>query len=245
MPKQPDLMALKVGTSLVSSADYPQHVFSVHGANGYLVHQFLDTGSNQRTDEWGGSVENRSRFGLTLLSELCRIWGSNRVAIRLNPAAGILDVGSVHFFTKSSFHQLINRSRMPLQDTLDTFSYFISEADKLKLAYITLCRHSPLFDPPVDGKYRGTPHDVVATYAPLVKESLVIGNSDYTPEEAAAAVESGQLPAVIFGRLWIRNPDLAKRIEYGKALTEPLDFGTLFSYEGNISHGYTDQSPVL
>ncbi|KAF9053782.1 hypothetical protein BDZ89DRAFT_926315, partial [Hymenopellis radicata] len=59
-----------------------------------------------------------------------------------------------------------------------------------------------------------TPHRVVATYAVLVKESLVIGSPDYTPEEASTAIESGQLPAVFFGRPWIRNPDFAKRIEY-------------------------------
>ncbi len=105
---------------------------------------------------------------------------------------------------------------MPLQETLDTFTYFISEAGKMKLAYITLIRHNPVFDPLVDGKHRGTPHDIIKTYAPLVKESLVFGNSDFTPEEAVAVIAHRQLSAVVFGQPWIRNPDYAQRIEQGK-----------------------------
>ena len=65
----------------------------MHGANGYLVHQFLDNTSNKRTDEWGGSVENRSRFGLEILKELVDVWGKGRVAIKLSPAGGYNDMG--------------------------------------------------------------------------------------------------------------------------------------------------------
>jgi 2,4-dienoyl-CoA reductase-like NADH-dependent reductase (Old Yellow Enzyme family) len=68
-------------------------VLSVHSANGYLVHQFLDSTSNKRTDEWGGSVENRCRFGLEILKVLIEVWGPARVGIKLTPCAGYNDVG--------------------------------------------------------------------------------------------------------------------------------------------------------
>ncbi|KAJ8591529.1 FMN-linked oxidoreductase, partial [Rhizopogon salebrosus TDB-379] len=87
----------------------------LHGANGYLIHQFLDSTSNKRTDEYGGSIENRARFGLEILKELVSIWGSKRVAVRLSPSGGYNDMG------------------MPLQETIDTYQYFISQADNLDL----------------------------------------------------------------------------------------------------------------
>jgi 2,4-dienoyl-CoA reductase-like NADH-dependent reductase (Old Yellow Enzyme family) len=68
----------------------------VHSANGYLIHQFLDTGSNTRTDEFGGSIENRCRLGLEILRELIDVWGPGRVGIKLNPCAGYNDTGCVH-----------------------------------------------------------------------------------------------------------------------------------------------------
>ena len=67
----------------------------VHGANGYLPHQFLDTGANKRTDQWGGSVENRARFTIEAMKALIDVWGPARVGIKLNPAGGYNDVGSV------------------------------------------------------------------------------------------------------------------------------------------------------
>ncbi|KAJ7580052.1 hypothetical protein C8J56DRAFT_957488 [Mycena floridula] len=192
-----------------------------HGANGYLIHQFLDSTSNLRTDKWGGSVENRARFGLETLKALIEVWGADRVAVKLTPAGGYNDMG------------------MPLQETLDTFQYFVSEADKLKLSYICIGRHFEMLDP----KGRGTPHDAVESYRHLIKNAKAFFNTGYTPEEAEALIASGKADGVFFGRLFINHPDLAKRIEFGKPLDNPLDGATLYGSgkdEAAEAKGYTD-----
>lgn len=79
--------------ALAIQADIANPYYLVHGANGYLISQFLDSSSNQRTDKWGGSVANRSRFGLEVLKEVCDVWGPEQVAIKLNPCGGYNDVG--------------------------------------------------------------------------------------------------------------------------------------------------------
>ncbi|KAH7930067.1 FMN-linked oxidoreductase [Leucogyrophana mollusca] len=199
----------------------------LHGANGYLVHQFLDSTSNQRTDSYGGSIENRSRFGLEILKELVSIWGNKRVAVRLSPAGGYNDMG------------------MPLQETIDTYQYFISKADELDLAYIALVRYMPAMDPTIDGKTRATQHDVLASYRPCVKNSALFLNGALTPDEASELVASKKIDAAIFGQLWIGHPDLAKRIEHGVPLDAKLDYTTFYGHGPQVSEeeqkkGYTD-----
>lgn len=66
---------------------------AVHGANGYLVHQFLDSTSNKRTDEWGGSVEKRSKFGLEVIKAVAEVFGADRTAVKVSPAGGYNDMG--------------------------------------------------------------------------------------------------------------------------------------------------------
>ncbi|KAJ7780329.1 flavoprotein NADH-dependent oxidoreductase [Mycena maculata] len=124
----------------------------LHGANGYLVHQFLDSTSNKRIDKWGGSVENRARFALETLKALIEVYGPD-VAIKLSPAGGYNDMG------------------MPLQETLDTFGYLLREINKLGLAYVTLLRYNAWLDPEFDGKKRGTSHDVVDSYSPFLADT--------------------------------------------------------------------------
>ncbi|KII89062.1 hypothetical protein PLICRDRAFT_40702 [Plicaturopsis crispa FD-325 SS-3] len=187
----------------------------IHGANGYLVHQFLDSTSNLRTDSWGGSIPNRARFPLEVLKEVVEIFGPNRVGYKVSPGGGYNDMG------------------MPLQETIDTFSYFITESQKLPLAYICLTNYLPGFD----ATSRGTPHDVVATYRPLITSTLFFLNGGLAPEEAARLIDAGTIDAAQFGWLWIGHPDLAKRIEHGKALDAVVDFKTLY---GPDLKGYND-----
>jgi len=199
----------------------------LHGANGYLVHQFLDSTANQRTDEYGGSIENRARFGLEILKELVSIWGSKRVAVRLSPAGGYNDMG------------------MPLEENIETYRYFISQADALDLGYICLVRYVPALDPVYDGKPRATKHDVMKTYRPCIKKSSFFLNSGLTPEEGNQLIAAKEIDAAVFGILWISHPDLAKRIEHGVPLDTKLDFTTLYGggpespYEEQ-KKGYTD-----
>ncbi|KAF5368684.1 hypothetical protein D9757_010221 [Collybiopsis confluens] len=198
----------------------------LHGSNGYLVHQFLDSTSNLRTDSWGGSIENRSRFGLEALKRLIRVFGNDRVGIKLSPAGGYNDMG------------------MPLEETIETFGHFISEAEKLGIAYFTLVRYVDALDPVIDGERRGTFHDILATYAPLIKKAQVFSNGGFTPEEAADFVKSGQASGIFFGMSWITHPDLAKRLKYGKPLNNAPDFKTLYGKyyapEEEQRHGYVD-----
>ncbi|KAJ7626922.1 flavoprotein NADH-dependent oxidoreductase [Roridomyces roridus] len=194
----------------------------LHGANGYLIHQFLDSTSNTRTDQWGGSVENRARFALETLKAVIEVFGPD-VAIKVNPAGGYNDMG------------------MPLQETLDTYEYLLREADKLNLAYVCLARYSPWLDVEFDGKKRATPHDVPETYAPFLPSTNIWVNTGYTPEEAETAVSSGKIAGVFFGMAWITHPDVGKRIQKGKPLDNAPDYATLYGAPGvDPAKGYTD-----
>ncbi|KIY73305.1 FMN-linked oxidoreductase [Cylindrobasidium torrendii FP15055 ss-10] len=195
----------------------------VHGANGYLISQFLDSTSNKRTDKWGGSVENRSRFGLEVLREVCDVWGPEQVAIKLNPCGGYNDVG------------------MPLEETKETYSHFITEADKMKLGYICLVRYAKALDQTVDGKLRGTKHDVLSTYAPLIKHARKFANAGFSGAEAEKVVAQGLVDGVFFGIPWVSNPDFAERLERGKKPNMAIDFAALYA---NGAKGYIDYPEI-
>ncbi|KAJ7453197.1 hypothetical protein FB451DRAFT_1281986 [Mycena latifolia] len=194
----------------------------LHGANGYVVHQFLDSAANQRTDKWGGSPENRARFALEILKALIEVWGPD-VALKLSPAGGYNDMG------------------MPLQETIDTFGYLLREANKLGLSYVALVRYSAYLDPEFDGKKRATPHDVLATYTPFLPDTPIFANCGVTPAEAEALIGSGAVAGVFMGMNWITHPDVGRRVQAGKPLDNAPDFAHLYGAEGvDPALGYVD-----
>ncbi|KAF8911322.1 hypothetical protein CPB85DRAFT_1375880 [Mucidula mucida] len=99
----------------------------IHGANGYLVQQFLDSTSNQRTDQWGGSVENRSRFGLEVLKAAIDVWGAGRVAIKLNPAGGNNDIG-MPLYAAMFDPEYEGKKRATVHDIVATYGPFIKKS---------------------------------------------------------------------------------------------------------------------
>jgi len=195
----------------------------LHGGNGYLVQQFLDLTANTRTDQWGGSVENRARFCLEVVKVMIEVWGADRVAVKLNPAGGYNDMG------------------MSLKDTVETYSYVINALNELKVVYIALLRYAPALDPTIDGKLRATQHDVLETYRPLIKHPKLILNGAVTPSEAEGLVQKGTIDAAAFGFLWIGHPDLQHRVETGKALDAVVDVKNIYYHPGvELPVGYTN-----
>ncbi|KAJ6631414.1 hypothetical protein B0H10DRAFT_2172359 [Mycena sp. CBHHK59/15] len=199
----------------------------LHGANGYLVHQFLDSTANQRTDKWGGSPENRARFALEILKALVEVWGPD-VALKISPAGGYNDVG------------------MPLQDTLDTFGYLLREVNKFGLAYVAAVRYQAYLDPEFDGKKRATPHDVVEAYGPLLTNTPFFANCGVTPDEAETLVASGKVAGVFFGMNWVTHPDVGRRIKEKKPLDNVPDFAHLYGAPGvDPALGYVDYKEAV
>lgn len=183
----------------------------VHGANGYLVDQFLQDGSNKRTDEYGGSLENRTRLLTEIVQGLVSVWGSNRVAVRIGP------YGTWNGMSDSD------------PDTL--FAHVAKEMERFGLAYLHL------IDPRVSGS-----EDVKATgglaaqrLRPFFKGKLVSAGA-FEPDTAEAAVASGCLDAVSFGRHFLSNPDLPYRIREKLPLA-PYHRDTFYTFE---AVGYTD-----
>ena len=152
---------------------------------------------------------------------------------------------------------------MPIKDTLETFGYFIKEADKLEIAYIILVRYdasqAPVFDgkPPLPiilynnnnnnnnwaiGVVRGTDHDMIQSYKPFFKHAKFILNLGLSPDEAEALIKDGKIDAAMFGSLWISNPDVARRIEKGIPLREDIDWVNVYGHGvgGDQRKGYTD-----
>ena len=182
----------------------------LHGAFGYLPNQFLVSASNQRTDEYGGSVEGRARFLLEALQRLVSVWGEGRVGVRLSPT--------------------IAYNGMVDSDPRATFSYVIERLNDLPLAYLHLMRATP-----DAARFPHWPQDAVATFAPLFKGPVVL-NGGFDRGSAEAALGAGVAQAVSFGVPFVSNPDLVHRFELGA----PLAAADQGSFYGGGAEGYTD-----
>ncbi len=186
----------------------------VHGANGYLLDQFLQDGSNTRTDNYGGSIENRARLLLEVTDAAIGVWGKGRVGVRLSPYGTFNDMSD--------------------SDPVALFTYILEQLSQRGIAYVHMIE-------PRSTSAGG--NDAVATDMPSTSElfrthfkGAFISAGGYTPEGAAEAVLEGAADAVAFGRSYIANPDLPERIKSGAALN-PYNRATFY---GGAEKGYTD-----
>lgn len=182
----------------------------LHAAFGYLPNQFLVDGANQRTDDYGGSIENRSRFVMETMQALAEVWGARRVGIKLSP--------------------VIPYSGMVDSNPTALYTYLIGELGALDLAYVHLM--NPLF--PLDA-FPAWPRDVLGTFGGLT-DTPIVANGGYTGDSARAEIQSGRAQLVSFGSLFVANPDLPWRLEQ-RAQLASADQATLY---GGSEHGYTD-----
>lgn len=176
----------------------------LHGANGYLPDQFLRDGTNHRTDEYGGSIQNRARFMLEATDALISVWGAGRVGVHLSPRAlehhGIAD-----------------------SDPATTFGYVATQLGRRGIAFL-FTRES------IDGGER---------YTPALKKAFggaVIANEEFARDQAEAVVAAGEAEAVSWGKLFIANPDLPRRLRENAPLNTPNPA----TFYASGATGYTD-----
>lgn len=164
----------------------------IHGANGYLIDQFLRDGANQRTDAYGGSVENRVRFALEVVDAVVAEIGAGKVGIRLSPL--------------TPFNDLSDSNPQAL------FGHLIEELNKRGLGFIHMIEGST-------GGDRNLPGFDYAGARKAFKGSYIVNNG-YTRQMAIDALETGAADAVSFGRAYIANPDLLQRLKLNAQLAE-------------------------
>ncbi len=186
----------------------------IHGANGYLVEQFLQSRSNLRADRYGGSIENRARFLLEVTQAAIDVWGANRVGVRLSPYGIANGSGEAE--------------PMPL------YRYAIEQLNPLGLAYLHFIEPRSSGAGRAEVNWQGVPSAMVL-YRPIWKGVLITAGG-FTGEAAEAAIAEGHADAIAFGRIFISNPDLPLRLHLGYPLT-PYDRKTF--YGGDVA-GYTD-----
>jgi len=163
----------------------------VHGANGYLLDQFLRDSSNKRTGAYGGAIENRARLLFEVITAVSEVWDSKQVGLRLSPL--------------NSYNSMID------SDPIGLVTWLAKKLNDFNLAYLHVMR-SDFFQQqtgdvltPVREHYKG----------------VLVGNMGYTADEAAEAIEKGKLDAVAFGALFLANPDLPARFKINAPLNKP------------------------
>eukprot|EP00521_Asterionellopsis_glacialis_P013662 CAMPEP_0195300146 /NCGR_PEP_ID=MMETSP0707-20130614/26812_1 /TAXON_ID=33640 /ORGANISM="Asterionellopsis glacialis, Strain CCMP134" /LENGTH=359 /DNA_ID=CAMNT_0040362743 /DNA_START=1 /DNA_END=1080 /DNA_ORIENTATION=+ len=188
----------------------------IHSSNGFLLDTFLQSCSNQRTDEYGGSKENRYRLVGEILKAVCEVFPSNRVGIRLSPNGAYNGMGS--------------------DDFRESFAYYISEIAKLDLAYLHITNGiGPAHKSAVD-------HPLSFADIRNLFSGHIIANSEFDAASAEKEISSGSVDSVSFGRIFLSNPDLPERFASGVKLNDIPDFGLWWSTAGNQlgAHGHTD-----
>jgi len=182
----------------------------LHGANGYLLEQFLSPISNVRTDAYGGSIENRARFVLEVATEIVSAIGKEKTGIRVSPYGVASD--------------------MPHYLEIDaTYDYLSKSLNQLGLVYMHLVDHSAMGAPSV-------PLSIKQTIRNNFKNTLILAGG-FNKESAEAALESGLTDLIAFGRPFINNPDLVERMQHNWPLNQELKMD-LFYTPG--VEGYTD-----
>lgn len=188
----------------------------LHGANGYLVDQFLRETTNLRDDDYGGTPENRSRFLREVLSAIIDVWGADRVGVRLSP----------------------NGETQGADDSnpAAVFGAAAKVIEELGVAFLELREPGP------DGTFGRTD---VPKQSPLIRQlysGTLILNSDFTPEQATADIEAGRADAISWGRDFISNPDLCERFRLGAPLSPNVNVPMSWYLPG--PEGYIDY-PML
>lgn len=183
----------------------------IHGANGYLVEQFLHDSINDRTDCYGGSIKNRARFLFKILDAVIKEVGTERTSLRLSP---------------SNLMNTENDSQ-----SKELYEYIIRKLNTdYELSFLELVE--PLADL---GEHPHLAKNVLEYYGPFY-DGLLMTNGTYNREEAIEVVESEKADMVSFARLFLANPDLPKRL----ALNAPLNEPDQKTFYGGGAEGYTD-----
>jgi N-ethylmaleimide reductase len=184
----------------------------LHAGNGYLPDQFLQDGINKRTDMYGGSIENRSRFLLQVVEAMVSVWGGNCVAVRIAPSGtwnGVSD-----------------------SNPIALFDYVAKQLNHFGLAYLHI------IEPRIKGNVliaEGQGHIATARLRKIFTGKIIAAGG-FEPDTAEAAVGEGAADLVAFGRHFVANPDLPKRIRLGLPLNA-YDRDTFYTFD---ARGYTD-----
>jgi N-ethylmaleimide reductase len=186
----------------------------IHGANGYLLEQFLQSRSNLRTDQYGGSIENRARLLMEITQAAIDVWGGDRVGVRLSPYGIANGSGEAE--------------PMPL------YTHVIKALDLLGLAYLHFIEPRSSGAGRAEVNWQNVPSAMVL-FRPLWR-SVLISAGGFNGETAEAAVAQAHADAIAFGRIFISNPDLPRRLRHGFPLT-PYNRATFY---GGEEAGYTD-----
>ncbi|MCB9779502.1 MAG: alkene reductase [Alphaproteobacteria bacterium] len=166
----------------------------LHGANGYLIDQFLNVASNQRTDGWGGTIQGRARFAVEVARRVADAIGADRVGIRLSPYG-------------------VFNGMTPSADEHELFAHLAAALGDLGLAYVHIVDHSAMGAPPVSDAVKDAIRDGF--------DGPVILSGGYDAARAEADLAAGKGALVAFGRPFISNPDLVEKLASGAALTAP------------------------
>lgn len=173
----------------------------LHGANGYLIEQFIRPNSNQRTDRYGGAIENRARFVLEVADAVIKAIGKDKVGIRLSPFGVFND--------------------MPLYDAMEAdYTWLAQQLNVRGLAYIHLVDHSSMGAPKV-------PDSMKATFRKLFKGTLILSGG-YDAARAESDLAAGRCDLIAVGRPFLANPDLIARWKSGAAVNAP-DMSTFYT----------------
>ena len=183
----------------------------LHGAFGYLPDQFLQSGTNQRTDRYGGSAENRARFMLECVQAMTAAWSADRVGVKLSPSS--------RFYGQRD------------ADALDTWGHVVRALNGMGVGYVHLMEPNE-----ADLKAGVQLTEVTRAFRPMFR-GTVIANGGYDKPKAQAALRDGLADLVSFGVPYVANPDLAERMQLDPV---PLNKPDPATFYGEGPGGYTD-----